>query len=72
MADMDEAVGRLVAIIRREKPQVLVTYGDDQRGYPHPDHIKVHEISVLAFDRAGDDEWYPEHGQQWQPIKMYY
>ena len=72
MADMDEAVGRLVAIIRREKPQVLVTYGDDQRGYPHPDHIKVHEISVLAFDRAGDDEWYPEHGQPWQPIKMYY
>ncbi len=72
MADMDEAVGRLVAIIRREKPQVLVTYGDDQRGYPHPDHIKVHEISVLAFDRAGDDEWYPEFGQPWQPIKMYY
>ena len=72
MADMDEAVGRLVAVIRREKPQVLVTYGDDQRGYPHPDHIKVHEISVLAFDRAGDDEWYPEHGQPWQPIKMYY
>ena len=72
MADMDEAVGRLVAVIRREKPQVLVTYGDDQRGYPHPDHIKVHEISVLAFDRAGDDEWYPEHGQPRQPIKMYY
>lgn len=72
MADMDEAVGRLVAIIRREKPQVLVTYGDDQRGYPHPDHIKVHEISVLAFDRAGDDEWYPQFGQPWQPSKMYY
>lgn len=72
MADMDEAVGRLVAIIRREKPQVLVTYGDDQRGYPHPDHIKVHEISVLAFDRAGDDEWYPQCGEPWQPIKMYY
>jgi len=72
MAEMDEAVGRLVAIIRREKPQVLVTYGDDQRGYPHPDHIKVHEISVVAFDRAGDDEWYPELGEPWQPIKMYY
>jgi mycothiol S-conjugate amidase len=72
MAEMDEAVGRLVAVIRREKPQVLVTYGDDQRGYPHPDHIKVHEISVVAFDRAGDDEWYPELGEPWQPIKMYY
>ncbi|NDE67757.1 MAG: hypothetical protein EB062_06705, partial [Actinobacteria bacterium] len=54
------------------RPQVMITYGDDQRGYPHPDHLKVHEISVLAFDRAGDDEWYPEAGAAWQPLKLYY
>ena len=53
-ADIDEATGRLVAVIRRERPQVLITYGDDQQGYPHPDHLRVHDISVLAFDRAGD------------------
>ena len=35
-ADFDEAVGRLVAIVRRERPQVLLTYNEDQRGYPHP------------------------------------
>ena len=72
MAPTDEAVGRLVSVIRREKPQVLITYSDDQRGYPHPDHVKVHEISVLAFERAGDPMWYPWAGRAWQPSKMYY
>lgn len=72
VAPLDEAVGRLVAIIRRERPQVILTYGDDQRGYPHPDHIKVHEISVPAFERAGDPAWYPEAGEPWQPSKLYY
>ena len=71
-APLDEAVGRLVSIIRRDRPQVLITYGDDQRGYPHPDHLKVHDISLPAFERAGDPDWYPELGEPWQPSKMYY
>jgi mycothiol S-conjugate amidase len=71
-ADLDEAVGRLVAVIRRTRPQVLVTYNEDQRGYPHPDHLRVHDISVLAFDRAADPEAYPEAGEPWQPVKLYY
>ena len=44
-APFDEAVGRLVAAIRRTRPQVIITYNDDQEGYPHPDHLKVHDIS---------------------------
>jgi mycothiol S-conjugate amidase len=71
-ADMDEATGHLVAVIRRERPQVLITYSDDQRGYPHPDHLKVHDISVRAFERAGDPAWYPEAGPPWTPSKLYY
>jgi mycothiol S-conjugate amidase len=71
-APIDESVGRLVAIIRSARPQVIITYGDDQRGYPHPDHLMVHDISVLAFDRAGDADWYPEHGEPFQPSKLYY
>jgi mycothiol S-conjugate amidase len=71
-APLDEAVGRLVQLIREERPQVIVTYGDDQSGYPHPDHIKVHDISVPAFERAGDPSWYPELGEPWQPSKLYY
>jgi mycothiol S-conjugate amidase len=71
-APLDEAVGRLVQIIREERPQVIITYGDDQKFYPHPDHVRVHDISVLAFERAGDPTWYPELGEPWQPSKMYY
>lgn len=71
-APLDEAVGRLVEVIRAERPQVVVTYGDDQRGYPHPDHLKVHDISIPAFERAGDPSWYPELGEPWQPLKLYY
>jgi len=72
MADIDEATERLVKIIRAEKPQVIVTYSDDQRGYLHPDHLKVHDVSVLAFARAGDSNWYKNAGPVWQPLKMYY
>jgi mycothiol S-conjugate amidase len=71
-ADLDEAVGRLVGVIRRERPQVVVTYNDDQQGYPHPDHLRVHDISVLAWERAGDPAWYPDAGEPWNPLKLYY
>ncbi len=71
-ADIDEATERLVAVIRRTKPQVIITYNDDQAGYPHPDHLRVHDISVLAFDRAGDPSWYPDAGEPFQPLKLYY
>jgi mycothiol S-conjugate amidase len=62
----------LVRIIRAERPQVIITYRDDRNFYPHPDHIRVHEISVPAFDLAGDPEAYPDAGEPWQPLKMYY
>ncbi len=71
-ATLEEAVGRLVAIIRRERPQVVVTYPDEQSGYPHPDHLRVHDISIVAFDAAGDPDLYPEAGEPWQPLKLYY
>ena len=71
-ADVDEAVGRLVEVIRRERPQVIVTYNDEQSGYPHPDHLRVHDISLPAFDLAGDVSWRPELGPPWEPSKLYY
>jgi mycothiol S-conjugate amidase len=71
-APLDEAVGRLVGVIRAQRADVIITYGDDQRGYPHPDHVKVHDISVLAWERAGDPAWYLEHGDPYQPQKLYY
>ena len=71
-ADLDEAIGRLVEIVRRTKPQVIVTYGDDQQGYPHPDHLRVHDISLPAFDLAGDASYRPDLGEPWEPKKLYY
>ena len=71
-ADLDEAVGRLVEVVRRVRPQVIVTYNEDQQGYPHPDHIRVHDISVAAWDAAADPSRYPELGPPWQISKMYY
>jgi mycothiol S-conjugate amidase len=71
-ADFEEAVGRLVEVVRRERPHVIVTYSDDQRGYPHPDHVRVHDISVPAFEKAGDPEAFPGLGEPWQPLKLYY
>ena len=71
LGDLDEQVGTLVAVIRELRPHVLVTY-DERGGYPHPDHIRCHEISVAAFDAAGDPDRYPEAGEPWQPLKLYY
>jgi mycothiol S-conjugate amidase len=71
-ADLDEAVGRLVKLIRAERPQVIVTYSDDQQGYQHPDHIRVNDISVPAFNAAGDASAYPDAGEPWLPLKLYY
>ena len=71
-APVDEAVGRLVSVIRRARPHVILTYGEEQRGYRHPDHLRVHEISVLAFDAAGDPDAFPEAGEPFQPLKLYY
>lgn len=71
-APLDEAVGRLVEIIRAERPQVIITYPNEQRQYPHPDHLRVNEISEIAFDAAADPDRFPDAGPVWQPLKMYY
>jgi mycothiol S-conjugate amidase len=54
-----------------EEAHVLTTY-DENGGYPHPDHIKCHEISVYAYEAAADPERYPDAGEPWQVSKLYY
>ena len=71
-APIDEATGRLVAVIRRTRPQAMVIYGDDQSGYPHPDHLRVHDAGLAAYRAAGDAARYPESGAPHQPAKLYY
>jgi mycothiol S-conjugate amidase len=71
LQDIEVAAGALVKLIREFKPQVITTY-DENGGYPHPDHIMTHKISIVAFDAAGDPERYPEAGEPWTPSKLYY
>jgi mycothiol S-conjugate amidase len=71
-ADIDEAVGKLVEIMRAERPQVVIAYGDDHSSYPHPDHIRAHEIAVIAFEASGNPDRFKEAGDPWQPQKLYY
>ncbi|MEO8908010.1 MAG: mycothiol conjugate amidase Mca [Microbacteriaceae bacterium] len=61
----------LVRLIREFKPQVLVTY-DEKGGYPHPDHIRCHAVSVEAYHAASDPARYPDAGEPWQISKLYY
>src|SRR5215510_1476691 len=68
---VEVAAQRLVAEIREFRPHVVTTY-DENGGYPHPDHIMCHNVSVVAFDAAGDPDRYPGTGDPWQPLKLYY
>ncbi len=71
LVPLPEAAEPLVRLVRDFRPHVLLTY-DENGGYPHPDHIKTHEVSVEAFESAGDPERYPGSGEPWQPLKLYY
>jgi mycothiol S-conjugate amidase len=71
LVPLEESVPRLVRIMREFKPHVVITY-DENGGYPHPDHIRCHEISVPAFEASGDPELHPEAGEPWTPLKLYY
>ena len=71
LVELEQAVAPLVKVIRKFRPHVLTTY-DENGGYPHPDHIMCHKISVAAFDAAADERAYPELGPPWQTLKLYY
>ena len=68
---VEDAAAPLVKLIREFRPQVVTTY-DENGGYPHPDHIMCHQITVAAFEAAGDKDAYPELGEPFQPLKLYY
>ncbi len=70
-ADLQEATGRLVAIMRQERPQVIVTY-DPTGMYGHPDHVRANQVAAAAFAAAGQADRFPEAGPPWRPSKLYY
>lgn len=66
-----EVTPALVRHIREFRPQVITTY-DENGGYPHPDHVRTHEITMSAVDAAADASYLPELGEPWQVQKIYY
>ncbi|SEP96992.1 MULTISPECIES: mycothiol conjugate amidase Mca [Lentzea] len=71
LVPLEESVPSLVEAIRDFRPHVVVTY-DENGGYPHPDHIRTHEISMAALDAAADASYKPELGEAWETQKVYY
>ena len=71
LGDLEEQTEALVRVVREQRPHVMTTY-DENGGYPHPDHIRCHEVSVAAFEAAGDPDRFPDAGEPWQPLKLYY
>lgn len=71
LGELEEQTEALVRVVRSQRPHVMTTY-DEHGGYPHPDHIRCHEVSVAAFEAAGDPDRFPDAGEPWQPLKLYY
>ena len=73
LVPLDEAAAPLVELVREFRPHVMTTY-DPSGGYPHPDHIKCHEVAFEAYHAAGDASRYVVDGgaEPWQPLKLYY
>jgi mycothiol S-conjugate amidase len=72
LVPLHDAAAPLVRLVREFRPHVMLAY-DESGGYPHPDHIKAHQVAVEAFEAAADPDRYPEAGgEPWQPLKLYY
>lgn len=68
---LDVTTEALVRVIREYRPHVITTY-DENGGYPHPDHIMTHVVTIAAVRAAGDPDAFPQAGAPWQPLKVYY
>ncbi|MBY6363034.1 mycothiol conjugate amidase Mca [Rhodococcoides corynebacterioides] len=71
LVPLEESTEALVKVVREFRPHVMTTY-DEKGGYPHPDHIRCHEVSVAAYEAAADPEQFPDAGPAWEVSKLYY
>lgn len=71
LMDPEAAAAPLVRAIRSFRPQVVTTY-DEHGGYPHPDHVQCHRVTMAALRQAADPQLFPEYGPAWTVDKLYY
>lgn len=70
-ADVTQAAGDLVSVLREVRPQVLVTY-DSNGFYGHPDHIQTHRVAMAAAQLSADEQFRPELGPPHKVAKTYW
>ena len=68
---VDEVAGKVVHYLRELKPDIILTF-DPIGGYRHPDHIHIHNATVLAFEKAADPTFHPEAGAPFKTGKLYF
>lgn len=68
---IEEVAERIVQYIRELKPDIVLTF-DPIGGYKHPDHIHIHQATLLAFEKSDDPSFYPEAGAPFKPRALYY
>lgn len=68
---LDVILEAVVRQVREFRPHVMTTY-NEEGGYPHPDHLRTHEVSVAAYHAAADPDRFPDAGPPWQVAKLYY
>ncbi len=70
-APIEAVAGRVVKYIRTLKPEVVLTF-DPIGGYKHPDHIHIHKATVFAFANSDNASFYPEAGEPFKPLALYF
>jgi N-acetyl-1-D-myo-inositol-2-amino-2-deoxy-alpha-D-glucopyranoside deacetylase len=68
---VEEVAVKVLRYIRELEPDVVLTF-DPIGGYRHPDHIHIHNATVLAFDHAADPSYHPEAGAPFRPSALYF
>ena len=68
--DFEVVLERVVAIVRRERPSVVLGY-DAHEFYPHPDHLRIHQVTVDIAEAASDADRFPDAGEPWVISKVY-
>ncbi|WP_328923603.1 PIG-L family deacetylase [Streptomyces sp. NBC_00190] len=68
-APLDEAVERVVAHLRAFRPDIVLTH-DAYGSSGHPDHIRTHQVVLLAVHAAGLEDLYPQADPPWQPSTL--
>jgi mycothiol S-conjugate amidase len=71
LVPLEVSTEALVRVVREFRPHVMTTY-DESGGYPHPDHVRCHQVSVAAYEAAGDHVRFPDAGEPWAVSKLYY